>query len=301
MKKIKEILVVSLILSVGGWAQGASYRTAFPDFPPEPYGAALGGATVALAGNISSAYWNPGGVAFIEGKGVMAGGSKFQGWPIYTANFIYAQADQGYGAAAFTVDHMGLKAYDGEAKYQENVIAYTWAKPLGSQIGIGVKAKLLIASSDIQNVSANGMAVDVGVLFHRIFGIANLGFTAKDIASSVKWKTGRTEHLPIVFEGGLGTEPIFDRFSIFMSFRGEQGMGMSDLGVGAELWIVPDRLSLRFGLNDRLLNNTMSMAGGLGLIIPMDIFSRYFVNYSFEMGQNIAGIQHRFALGLVWE
>ncbi len=299
--KMKRILLASLLLSVSGWSQGTSYRTAFPDFPPEPYGAAIGGAAVALPGGVSSAFWNPGSVAFMNGKGIMAGGSKFQGWPIYTANFVYAQADQGSGAAAFTMQHMGLKAYDGAAKYQENVIAYTWAKQLGPQVGLGVKAKFLIASSDIENVGAQGMSIDAGILFHRLFGVINLGFTMKDIASAVKWKTGRTDHLPIVFDGGLGTEPIFNRLSIFLSFRGEQGMGMSDINFGTEFWVVQEKLSIRLGINDRLLNNTMSVGGGFGLVIPMDIFSRYFVNYSFEMGQNIVGVQHRFALGLMWE
>ncbi len=297
---MKKTLLVLAILSVSGWSQGASYRSAFPDFPPEPYGAAIGGAAVALVGNTSAAFWNPAGVAFLEGKGIAAGGSKFQNWPIYSANLAYAQGDQGFGAAAFLIEHLGLKAYDSRVKYQENVVSYTWAKNIGGRIGIGVKGKYVMASSDLQNVGATGLSVDLGVLFN-LQGFVNIGFVAKDILSTLKWKTGRVDHLPIVFEGGIGTKPIFQRLSMFVSFRGEQGMGISDIGVGAEGWIMPGRLSLRFGINDRLLNNTIAMSGGLGIIIPLDIFSSYFINYSFEMGQNIIGVQHRFSIGLNWE
>ncbi len=298
--KMKRILIVIGLFATSIWGQGASFRSAFPDFPPEPYGAAIGGAAVALTGTPSAPFWNPAGAAFMDGKAIMAGGSKFQNWPIYTANLIYTQGDQGYGAAALIINHLGLKAYDAQVKYQENSISYTWATKLSGSIGIGVKGKYIMASSDLQDVQASGLSIDAGVLFN-LQGFANIGFAAKDILSTLKWKTGRVEHLPIVFEGGIGTAPLFQRLSLFVSFRGEQGMGISDIGVGTEAWIMPGRLSLRLGLDDRILNNMMSISGGLGLIIPLDIFSSYFINYSFEMGQNIVGVQHRFSIGLNWE
>ncbi len=302
---IKKILGLILVFSAMLAAQGASFRGAFPDLVPEARGAALGDAAVAMVGDINATIWNPAAMTFTTQKGVVGAVNKFQQWPIYLGMFGYVQGMGTRSASALIWKFLTLKAYDGEARYQEHTISYAWATQIMPSLGIGIRGKYLMVNSKFNNEftggNAQGFSFDIGATAYGLFGYLNIGLVFKDLGSIIKWQTGRTEKLPPVMEFGISTLPIIDRFSFLAAMRAEQGIGLSELKGGMEIWIFPDIMALRMGAIDNLLNKEVHYTVGLG-ILTGDIFHAYFVNYAYEVNPNeVVGPRHRLSVGLLWQ
>ena len=133
---------------------------------------AMGGAYVSVANDVSSAYWNPAGLAYVNGKQTFF---AYQPW-IIGINNIYVGAAinyKYYGTLAFTMNYMG---YGNEAVttvaepegtgefYSANEFAasMSYGRRLVNWFSFGASVKYI--SSNIWHMNANAVAFDFGAL-----------------------------------------------------------------------------------------------------------------------------------------
>jgi len=142
-----------------------------------PAGCAMGDAYVSVANDISSLYWNPAGLSFMEQNSVMF---SYQPW--------FADINTFYTVAGLVIPQMGTLAIgiigmnSGEMKvtsvemqqgtgemFHVSDYAYnlSFARKLVTWFGFGATVKYI--RSSIWHTSANAMALDLGVLIETKF------------------------------------------------------------------------------------------------------------------------------------
>lgn len=147
----------------------------------------MGGAYVSVANDLSSAYWNPAGLAYIQNKQTMF---MYQPWVAGISN-VYAGVAvnyYGYGTLALTMNYMN---YGDEAvttvsnpegtgelySASEFAASISYARKIVNWFSFGASAKYI--SSNIWHMNANAMALDLGVLvttdFLSVTGKRNQG------------------------------------------------------------------------------------------------------------------------------
>lgn len=134
-------------------------------------GNAMGESYVSMVGNLSSVYWNPAGLAFMERNEVLF---MYQPWVMDISNEFVAVSYllPSVGTFALASNHVGygnepvttLEDQDGTGElYTANDYCFslTYARKLAQWFAFGASAKYI--SSQIWHTSASAMAVDLGV------------------------------------------------------------------------------------------------------------------------------------------
>lgn len=136
-------------------------------------GTAMGGAVVANPSGLEAIYWNPAGLAALEGTEVMVMHMPY--FADIDVNFGgIATAIEGFGTLGFSAKIVSIgkmeetteAAPDGTGRIYEptlSVIGLTWAKQLTANVGLGVNG--FWVSERIFEVNANGASFDFGVTF----------------------------------------------------------------------------------------------------------------------------------------
>ncbi len=133
---------------------------------------AMGGAYVSVANDVSSAYWNPAGLAYIKNRQTFF---TYQPWLVGIDN-IYAGVAINYkyaGTLAFTMNYMGygnepvttVSEPEGTGEFytaNEFAASISYGRRLVNWFSFGASAKYI--SSNIWHMSANALAFDFGVL-----------------------------------------------------------------------------------------------------------------------------------------
>ena len=191
-----KILIASLVLlmvAVGSAFAGNDARigTAGAQELVIPYGSrgtAMGGAVVASVSGIESMYWNPAGLADLEGTEAM-----FSYLP-YIAdidlNFVGVATNiedfgtVGFGAKVLSIGDMEetiRTAPDGTGRTFSpslTVINLTYSRVLTSNVSFGVTGMYI--NESIFEVSASGVAFDVGFMYDPGWRGLRLGFVVKN-------------------------------------------------------------------------------------------------------------------------
>ena len=147
----------------------------------------MGGAYVSVANDVSSAYWNPAGLAYIQSKQTMF---MYQPW-IVGINNIYAGVAINYplyGTLALTMNYMDygdeavttVSSPEGTGEFysaSEFAASISYGRRIVNWFSFGASAKYI--SSNIWHMNANAMAFDLGVLvttdFFSVTGKRNQG------------------------------------------------------------------------------------------------------------------------------
>lgn len=181
--------------------------------PTFPRGSALGGATVADAGNIESIFYNPAGLRSLQKRTAIAGymdyvldiGSGFLAyaeprgiWGTYGASIIYTN----YG----DFDRRDANGNDlGSFSASDLVFALSYAYDFLGKLNVGANGKFVY--STIEDYVGNALALDLGAQYELIpqrlrlgGGIFNLGVTTRPYVET-------HEDLPLYYRLGVSGSP----------------------------------------------------------------------------------------------
>ena len=132
----------------------------------------MGGAYVSLANDVSSAFWNPAGLAYVNDKQIMF---MNQPWIVDINNFYAGMAVnyKDYGTFAFTMNYINygdelvttVSQPEGTGEYyssNEFAASVSFGKKMDDWFAFGATGKYV--SSNIWHMSANAFAFDFGAL-----------------------------------------------------------------------------------------------------------------------------------------
>lgn len=207
---------------------------------------AMGGAFVAVADDPSAIYWNPAGIAAMNGSGVMFDYTNY----VADMNMSYLGAafrmgnngTIGFGISMFdAIDDMEIRTID-QPEGTGNVfsagmmaISLSYARSLTDRFSIGLSPKFVRES--ISGMSASAFAIDGGILYRTPFDGMMLGMSISNFGTNLTMRgddalrlwdqdpsqtgeNGRipvdlstdTWSLPIIFRVGVAYDPIQTRY-----------------------------------------------------------------------------------------
>ena len=165
-------------------------------FAPSARGQALGGSFAALTTDVSSVYYNPGGLAQMEHPGIMAStenyvaGTKYT-WAAFGVPFSGGSKAFGVSLANFGFSNQPVYTVEdpngtsGQVySVSETAIGLTYSQQFSDRFSAGLTAKYI--NDALGGVTGNAFAVDFGTTFHALIGgrpirasfvVQNLGTT----------------------------------------------------------------------------------------------------------------------------
>lgn len=165
-------------------------------FPTSARGAALGGSVVANTFGVDAMYWNPAGLAYLEGSEAM-----------FTHIPWLAGINVEYAAFATTIEDLGTIGFSAKIvsigdieetteSYPDGtgrvfspsmaVIGLTFAKPLTTNINFGFTAHAI--REDIFEVSASGFAFDFGFTYEPRWQGFRIGIAMKNFGPDMTFR-----------------------------------------------------------------------------------------------------------------
>ena len=267
--KLLVLLLITLFLFVSLFAGDYSggQPCAFLRIPVGARAGGLGNSFTAIADDISSLYWNPGGL--FQFKTVTAGGmySLMSQDRIHNYACLIIPVESSL-TFALSGNQFGISDISGWDEYGnftgkyddlELAISLGVCKSIGKLLGLGFTVKYLNHSLQVEE--AKGFGYDVGLLFNigfdsKIFNSLRFGITAQDIGSSIEWDTESStkEEIPLTMRIGCALdfkvkdEPLLITFDVSQTTDEEM---ISHAGI--ETWLF-NLLALRCGLNDEKVN-----------------------------------------------
>lgn len=163
--------------------------------PAGSRGTALGGAVIASCRGVDAIYWNPAGLAYLEGTEAM-----FSHLP-YIADIDVEYAAVGTNIEDFGVIGLSVKVVnigemeetterfpDGTGRVFNptlTVLGLTYAKPLTTNVNFGFTGQFI--QENIFEVSATGLAFDFGFTYETRYPGLTLGFVMKNYGPDMEF------------------------------------------------------------------------------------------------------------------
>jgi hypothetical protein len=305
------LLALALVLAPSSTRAGQR-STAFADIDPGPRSAAMGGAAVAVVDDPTATYWNPAGLYFQSGTRATATYDDLYGLGLVSRNYLAVawkktryepefernrlllhRDDRRGGALGVSLSSVLVDV--GEESYNEFIPSITLAGGLGPDIGFGITASYLRASSGIEDAGANGYNVGLGTAIQVTDGLR--------VAASVRNLLSRVYHDADVAERLAVTPTVGGAWRIApaalvagdVSFA-EGNSGPSRISVGGEYRVLSDHLALRAGLRrfDGGAEGRTVPSFGLGVN-----WRRFDVDYALTADDDGPGSTHRFGLAIL--
>ncbi len=303
------LCAAALLLLQAGASAGASRTGAFAPADPGVRAAAMGGAFTALGGEPSALYWNPAALHYQTGRSVEASYADLYGLglarrtsltfgtkavydvPRFVRDRVEVRRDTASGPGyAFGVQSLFVDVDGGG--YSEIAVGGGAAWSYGDRLAAGVSLRGLFVSSDFEDVSAIGYDLGLGIGW-QYSSRERIALAVPHLMSRLFWRFDSTERLPLGVAAGwsrrLGAHAT-------VSADAELREGEDSpyrLAVGAEVWIVPQRLALRGGYR-RLDGGSETLAKptfGAGVR-----FSRLRLDYAYRLEHEALGDSHRLGL-----
>ena len=331
MKRIKNFVLLVLILLLGtanAQFQSAGFRsnvskvgTVAVPFLTIGIGAranAMGGAFTSVANDVTALFWNPAGIASFDRNQLALIHSE---WIadlkhdfIGLAVPLGAIGSIGFSLNALTMDDILVRTPvfpEGTGEMAESydmAIGVSYARKLTDKLSLGASAKYI--RSVLWHMSAQTMAVDLGVVFHNLFGFLQLGASISNMGGKIKYsgrdnfvyhdirpsENGNNEridaelqtgeyNLPVTFRAGLST--VINREGdmplLIAVDLTEPSDNVRCMNVGGE-WAFYDMVFLRAGyasLFEIDSERGFTVGGGLVFNIPSTDIPLY-LDYSYE-------------------
>ncbi|MCK5145336.1 PorV/PorQ family protein [bacterium] len=335
MKKFLTICcyLVVLAMATGAYAQFNNQGTAAATFLKIGIGAraqGMGSAFVAQADDISALYYNPAGIAKIQGT--QLGFSQVSWIADVKLSFVGAViglpgfGQIGVSVIGLTMDEMAVTNWEhpsgtGETFSSNNLCAgLTWANQITDRFSAGITVKYI--QEKISNSSATGFAMDIGTQYTTNFHGLKIGMTLSNFGSKLKMSGRDTDFRtdPYPTEGSNPDDVWTDLRTEGWSMPTEMRIGMaidllnsenlrvtnsvdfSDYAdyeptwhIGLEVGLLKDLIMLRTGYQTREDDNMMTFGGGI----------RYQLNNAYTFMLDYAFVSHlylgsfnRFSLAL---
>ncbi len=263
-------------------------------------GLAMGNAYNAVGGDVYSAYYNPAGLALMEGRQFavshryMSMDRRFTHAAFGTR--IGPDADFGFTWIGAGTD--GIQGRDlngnrtGNIDDSRNAFAVTFARSFGRFVSAGLNAKVSLWK--LAGDDAKAVGVDGGVLIHPVESL-NLAFTLRDVNSRFIWNSNRwsdlitgadgqsmekEDKLPLYWTAGLAYRPFGE--TLLLSFMTES---VEDNPIGYNFgaaWRYNRMFTLRGGAYNYIPSERLrygSITAGFGLQATSTVgFDYAFVN-----------------------
>jgi len=282
-------------------------------------GLALGGAYTALAEGLDAIYWNPAGLAYMDGTSAsFTHGELFAG--LKNENAAFAMPGMGgvvgvsvYALLSGKIEKTTIEEQDGTGEtYSANDFAagVSYSRMMTDKFAFGLTVKLI--NLNIDKCSATTWAFDIGGTYNTGFRNLRLGFVIRNFGPDTHYEG---EDLQYLEDEYLKATYRSDSFPLPMSFQ----MGLAydvinsgdnrvttlvdlvhpvdqdeTIAAGVEYWL-RDTYSLRLGYTER---NNRGLSGGLGLKLSLGTMETI-VDYSYEYHQYLDGVQ-RFTIGFTY-
>jgi hypothetical protein len=283
MKNLILLAMVITLCVVHTRAQNPNIGTAGAQFLKIPVGgraAAMAGAFVSNANDVSAVFWNPAGIVSVNSSGVLFAHTEW--WATVQMNHAaFVQTLEGVGSfgvsfTSLSMDKMDVTTEDQPEGTGETfdagdlMIGLTYARKLTEDFSVGISAKYI--QQRIWNETANGIAFDVGTQYRIGFrdltlgmSMANFGgdmtYDGRDLAvdyavnpNNVTTRLAPSRlapdsyPLPLHFQVGISMSPyVSDDFSVLVAADvAHPNDNNEELNVGMELTILR-QLFLRGG------------------------------------------------------
>ncbi len=260
---------------------------------------AMGEAFTAVSDDASATYWNPAGLALVEGTEVMFMNNSFI--QDISQEFIAVTSDLGnlHIGGAFNLVSLGtLERRDergdfrGEFKPFDLAASFSAAYSPLDWVDVGGTVKGVI--EDIDTETAYGALVDVGVLARLPVEGLSAGFVAQNIGPSIKFISDPFD-APRTYRGGASFVHRLPGFSSRAGVAVDLVFPMDDdtqVNVGGE-WTYKDFVSGRVGYRSGA--DSQGVTTGLGVYYKQFIVDYAYVPFSEHLGNtHRIGVSYRF-------
>jgi len=188
------LLMVQMSVQAQGVTKVGTTAAGFLGIDMGPRGAAMGSAYVSVANDASAMYWNPAGIARIDGFEASFTNTKW----IADLSLNYAGAvlplgdvgNIGINATFLTMDQMERTTIDqpeGTGEFFDAgcyAFGLSYARNLTNQFSIGMNAKYI--NERLYHSNATGFALDIGALFDTKFDGLMLGMSISNYGTKMK-------------------------------------------------------------------------------------------------------------------
>lgn len=314
--RIDRLNLIAAFLLLGcafaaGTARSEAIYGGFPTLDVSARGTALGSSLVALTDDSEANTWNPAGLLWLGqreltfsyadlfGLGLVEQTVAQFAWPILETDHELGSGQvvtrklppPAVRAFGFSVSNLSADALGVDYQETEVGLNFAWRTPGSTFAGVGVR--FLWSQSSDGSVEASGQSFQVGL--QRTMGQFRAGFLARDLISSLDWKEGTDDALPLRLALGLAWLPrsLPIRTTAEYTARG-QADGTSRLGAAVE-WDVVGPLTLRGGLRSTDDNGGQDVDWSSGLGFR---WSELHVDYGFLESGNDLGTTHRWSASL---
>jgi hypothetical protein len=335
MKMILKIFSIVLVLTIIISAQSKVGTTAanFLTIPEGSRAAGMGGAFVAVANDVTAAYWNPGGLSRLSGNEFSVTHAKWLvGTNLNWLGFVYKIDDD--NAVAVSVNQLDYGTEDittalepmgtGEQWDAQDIsVGLSYARNLTDRFSIGGTFKYI--QQKIWMESASSYALDLGLLFKTQYDGLRIGMNIANFGTEMKLDgenllvavdvdqshTGNNETiasalktdswpLPLMFTVGLALDPVTtENWNWTIATDAVYPNNQTTyLNLGTELmW--NKILSLRVGYNSLFKEDAeQNLTAGIGVQYDLGGFTTRF-DYSY-MKFGVFSQISRFALTVIF-
>jgi hypothetical protein len=188
------LLIVQVSVQAQGVTKTGTTAAGFLGIDMGPRGTAMGSAYVSVANDVSAMYWNPAGIARIDGFEASFTNTKW----IADLSLNYAGAvmplgdvgNIGINATFLTMDQIErttISQPDGTGEFFDAgsyAFGLSYARNLTNQFSIGINAKYI--NERLYHSSATGFALDVGTLFDTKFYGLMLGMSISNYGTKMQ-------------------------------------------------------------------------------------------------------------------
>jgi len=249
----------------------------------------MGGAFCGLADDVTAAYYNPAGIAQLDGRQIAFMHTNRFNLDIYYDYIGYAQPISYLGSLGVSFARMktgmipitstydpitNVTLIDGYFEFIDNSFIFTWAKKLHPRVCLGTNLKFI--HETFYDHAGRGTDLDIGLLFKPTPNVG-IGLNIQDfLVGKMNWD-GSDDKLPIVIKTGIGAKFFNNRIRVacdtdFIAHRPVVWH------LGAEYALSPT-FTVRFGSNDGDL--------GMGLSVKL---KNWIFDYAYE--DHDLGISH---------
>lgn len=311
--KISFISVITavVILSANLIFAQQQYTYDFLNLNVDARSSAMAGSFVSVSNDVNTIFYNPAGLATLEGKQASVGFFKYL-MDINSGNVAYSQKYKDIGYFGAGVRYMNYGSFD---KYNENfenlgtfganelALSLGYANKYKTNFHYGANVKFIYSSIDEYNSMA--LALDLGAMYVIPEKQLNFGISILNLGTQVKKYINTNEKLPIDLRFGMtktlehlpltvniGFSNLLDEYDKFFE-------RFKNIVVGGE-FTLNDYVLLRIGYNNPQRQNfkTGSSLGisGFSAGVGIKFGDRYKLDYAFNSLGNV-GAAHRFNIG----
>lgn len=333
MRKFISLIVIVLLFAASLSADERKIGTSGAQFLKIGVGSkyiGMGEASAAVATDVYAMYWNPAGLAEIEGNAISFTNVDYL-LDVQLNYLAYAKAFEdvgvfGFSVAALSMDEMEITTFedqDGTGDMYDAgsyALGLSYARQFNAQFSFGLSVKYI--NEKIHNETASGFAFDFGTMLYTGFrslrlgvSINNMGpemeFSGNDLIVNYDEQNGGGANdpvnaelqstpyeLPMIFRFGMAYDFIFNEKSkmTFASEISHPNDNAQQGAVGAE-FNYDDLFYLRGGYKINYDEQGISFGGGLNTVVSGE--TRLLLDYSWQDYGRLNSTQ-RFSVGFTF-